>query len=59
MLNDQRTCTIKLGICYSFPKDAASEIQVKTRMLNSPEPGQLEQDQAIRPFPEELNTSGL
>lgn len=59
MLNDQRTCAIKLGICYSLPKDAASEIQVKTRILNSPEPGQLEQDQAIGLFSEELNTSGL
>lgn len=59
MLDDQRTCTIKLGICYSFPKDAASEIQVKTRILNSPEPGQLEQDQAIGLFSEKLHTSGL
>lgn len=33
--------------------------QVKTRILNSPEPGQLEQDQAIGLFSEELNTSGL
>lgn len=59
MLNDQRTCTIKPGICYSFLKDAASEIQVKTGTLNSPEPGQLEQDQAIGLFSEEFNTSGL
>jgi len=59
VLNDQRTCTIKLGICYSFLKDAASETQVKTRILNSAELGQLDQDQEMGLFTEECNTSGL